>query len=185
MLSNICQIIKYYIGWHWAQLALLYIKVKIGKSQGPAAFYKGFVPNFGRLGSWNVIMFLTLEQVFCDAQWCVTGAASQILNFIESLIWFLFIPLAGEKILHNRSALLIGLLMHKLMVEGPSILSPDLVAASTITRQLLIPFNFDDSLAAFLSNAFSIFGRIVIRGGPSQWWPWEKNLTSIKGKIIG
>ncbi len=23
----------------------------------------GFIPNFGRLGSWNVAMFLTLEQV--------------------------------------------------------------------------------------------------------------------------
>ena len=33
------------------------------QSQGPLAFYKGFIPNFGRLGSWNVIMFLTLEQV--------------------------------------------------------------------------------------------------------------------------
>ncbi|CAI7891866.1 unnamed protein product [Closterium sp. NIES-53] len=31
--------------------------------QGVLAFYKGFIPNFGRLGSWNVIMFLTLEQV--------------------------------------------------------------------------------------------------------------------------
>ena len=31
--------------------------------QGPFAFYKGFFPSFGRLGSWNVIMFLTLEQV--------------------------------------------------------------------------------------------------------------------------
>ncbi|KAI5054882.1 hypothetical protein GOP47_0030027 [Adiantum capillus-veneris] len=37
--------------------------VKTLKNDGPAAFYKGFVPNFGRLGSWNVIMFLTLEQV--------------------------------------------------------------------------------------------------------------------------
>lgn len=27
------------------------------------AFYKGFVPNFARLGSWNVAMFLMLEQV--------------------------------------------------------------------------------------------------------------------------
>lgn len=33
------------------------------KNEGPLAFYKGFFPNFGRLGSWNVIMFLTLEQV--------------------------------------------------------------------------------------------------------------------------
>ncbi|KAL7082070.1 hypothetical protein ACP275_14G077500 [Erythranthe tilingii] len=33
------------------------------KSEGIFAFYKGFFPNFGRLGSWNVIMFLILEQV--------------------------------------------------------------------------------------------------------------------------
>ncbi|KAH7672883.1 solute carrier family 25 (mitochondrial uncoupling protein) member 8/9 protein [Dioscorea alata] len=37
--------------------------VKTFKNDGPLAFYKGFIPNFGRLGSWNVIMFLTLEQV--------------------------------------------------------------------------------------------------------------------------
>ncbi|XP_057843226.1 mitochondrial uncoupling protein 1 [Cryptomeria japonica] len=37
--------------------------VKTLKNDGPLAFYKGFIPNFGRLGSWNVIMFLTLEQV--------------------------------------------------------------------------------------------------------------------------
>lgn len=36
--------------------------VKTLRNDGLAAFYKGFVPNFGRLGSWNVIMFLTLEQ---------------------------------------------------------------------------------------------------------------------------
>ncbi|KAL7248467.1 hypothetical protein ACSBR2_003239 [Camellia fascicularis] len=36
--------------------------VKTLKNDGPFAFYKGFIPNFGRLGSWNVIMFLTLEQ---------------------------------------------------------------------------------------------------------------------------
>ncbi|XP_027109990.1 mitochondrial uncoupling protein 2 isoform X2 [Coffea arabica] len=33
------------------------------KNEGPFAFYKGFLPNFGRLGLWNAIMFLTLEQV--------------------------------------------------------------------------------------------------------------------------
>ncbi|CAN0854676.1 Mitochondrial uncoupling protein 2 [Linum grandiflorum] len=37
--------------------------VKTMKNEGIFAFYKGFLPNFGRLGSWNVIMFLTLEQV--------------------------------------------------------------------------------------------------------------------------
>ncbi|KAI3447748.1 hypothetical protein Pfo_004413 [Paulownia fortunei] len=36
--------------------------VKTLKNDGPLAFYKGFIPNFGRLGSWNMIMFLTLEQ---------------------------------------------------------------------------------------------------------------------------
>ena len=36
--------------------------VKTAQRDGVAAFYKGFVPNFGRLGSWNVVMFLTLEQ---------------------------------------------------------------------------------------------------------------------------
>ncbi|KAM3330532.1 hypothetical protein ACQJBY_027021 [Aegilops geniculata] len=33
------------------------------KNDGLAAFYKGFIANFCRVGSWNVIMFLTLEQV--------------------------------------------------------------------------------------------------------------------------
>lgn len=33
------------------------------KHEGISAFYKGFIPNFGRVGSWNVVMFLTLEQV--------------------------------------------------------------------------------------------------------------------------
>ncbi|GLI61595.1 hypothetical protein VaNZ11_004013 [Volvox africanus] len=37
--------------------------VKTARDEGMLAFYKGFVPNFGRLGSWNVAMFLTLEQV--------------------------------------------------------------------------------------------------------------------------
>ncbi|CAD7703682.1 unnamed protein product [Ostreobium quekettii] len=37
--------------------------VKTFRNDGILAFYKGFLPNFGRLGSWNVVMFLTLEQV--------------------------------------------------------------------------------------------------------------------------
>lgn len=32
------------------------------KNEGLLAFYKGFLPNFSRLGSWNAVMFLTLEQ---------------------------------------------------------------------------------------------------------------------------
>ncbi|KAJ4945081.1 hypothetical protein JOQ06_013619 [Pogonophryne albipinna] len=31
--------------------------------EGPSAFYKGFVPSFLRLGSWNVVMFVTFEQI--------------------------------------------------------------------------------------------------------------------------
>ncbi|KAL9271287.1 Mitochondrial uncoupling protein 2-like protein [Drosera capensis] len=37
--------------------------IKTLKYEGLLAFYKGFLPNFTRLGTWNVIMFLTLEQV--------------------------------------------------------------------------------------------------------------------------
>ncbi|KAK4760372.1 hypothetical protein SAY87_005265 [Trapa incisa] len=45
--------------------------MKTWKHEGFFAFYKGFLPNFGRLGSWNVVMFLTLEQ----AKKFLTGAA--------------------------------------------------------------------------------------------------------------
>ncbi|XP_072231230.1 dicarboxylate carrier UCP2-like [Leuresthes tenuis] len=31
--------------------------------EGPHAFYKGFMPSFLRLGSWNVVMFVTYEQL--------------------------------------------------------------------------------------------------------------------------
>ncbi|KAK2846827.1 hypothetical protein Q5P01_009826 [Channa striata] len=31
--------------------------------EGPAAFYKGFVPSFLRLGSWNIVMFVSFEQI--------------------------------------------------------------------------------------------------------------------------
>jgi len=37
--------------------------VQTMKKEGPMAFYKGFIPNVGRLAGWNVCMFLTLEQV--------------------------------------------------------------------------------------------------------------------------
>ncbi|CAI5643945.1 unnamed protein product [Oreochromis niloticus] len=32
-------------------------------NEGPRAFYKGFIPSFLRLGSWNVVMFVTYEQL--------------------------------------------------------------------------------------------------------------------------
>ncbi|MEQ2305721.1 Mitochondrial uncoupling protein 2 [Ameca splendens] len=31
--------------------------------EGPSAFYKGFMPSFLRLGSWNVVMFVSFEQI--------------------------------------------------------------------------------------------------------------------------
>lgn len=33
------------------------------RNEGPLAFYKGFQVNFLRIGSWNVAMFLFLEQI--------------------------------------------------------------------------------------------------------------------------
>ena len=33
------------------------------RKEGLTAFYKGFMPNFSRLGSWNVVMFISLEKV--------------------------------------------------------------------------------------------------------------------------
>jgi len=37
--------------------------VKLLRTQGPTAFYKGFIPNFARIGSWNVVTWMTLEQL--------------------------------------------------------------------------------------------------------------------------
>lgn len=36
---------------------------KTAAKEGLGAFYQGFAPNFARLGSWNVVMFLSLEKV--------------------------------------------------------------------------------------------------------------------------
>eukprot|EP00401_Gymnodinium_catenatum_P009062 CAMPEP_0117512810 /NCGR_PEP_ID=MMETSP0784-20121206/29225_1 /TAXON_ID=39447 /ORGANISM="" /LENGTH=291 /DNA_ID=CAMNT_0005308545 /DNA_START=52 /DNA_END=927 /DNA_ORIENTATION=- len=37
--------------------------VKTLREGGPVAFYKGFIPHFARVGSFNCIVFLTLEQI--------------------------------------------------------------------------------------------------------------------------
>ncbi|XP_068844571.1 putative mitochondrial transporter UCP3 isoform X2 [Capricornis sumatraensis] len=37
--------------------------LKMVTQEGPTAFYKGFTPSFLRLGSWNVVMFVTYEQM--------------------------------------------------------------------------------------------------------------------------
>lgn len=36
---------------------------KILKTEGPLGFYAGFIPNFARIGSWNIVAFVTLEQL--------------------------------------------------------------------------------------------------------------------------
>jgi len=33
------------------------------RTQGLTAFYAGFIPNFARIGSWNVVTWMTLEQL--------------------------------------------------------------------------------------------------------------------------
>ena len=37
--------------------------VKLLRRDGPLAFYKGFIPNFARIGSWNIVTWVTLEQL--------------------------------------------------------------------------------------------------------------------------
>ncbi|XP_062561207.1 putative mitochondrial transporter UCP3 [Armigeres subalbatus] len=37
--------------------------IKMARMEGAAAFYKGFVPSFARLVSWNVVMWITYEQL--------------------------------------------------------------------------------------------------------------------------
>ncbi|MBN3313909.1 UCP2 protein, partial [Atractosteus spatula] len=41
----------------------LYCALTMLTKEGPMAFYKGFMPSFLRLGSWNVVMFVTYEQL--------------------------------------------------------------------------------------------------------------------------
>jgi len=33
------------------------------KNEGPLGFYKGFIPNFARIGSWNIVCWVTLERI--------------------------------------------------------------------------------------------------------------------------
>jgi solute carrier family 25 (mitochondrial uncoupling protein), member 8/9 len=45
--------------------------VKTMRHEGPAAFYQGVVPQFFRITGWNIVMFVSLEQL--------RRAASQVL----------------------------------------------------------------------------------------------------------
>ena len=33
------------------------------RTQGVGAFYAGFIPNFARIGSWNIVTWVTLERL--------------------------------------------------------------------------------------------------------------------------
>ncbi|XP_077291684.1 dicarboxylate carrier UCP2-like [Arctopsyche grandis] len=37
--------------------------MRMGMQEGPTAFYKGFIPSFYRLVSWNICMWITYEQI--------------------------------------------------------------------------------------------------------------------------
>ena len=37
--------------------------VKMFVNEGPMAFYKGFIPSFARLVSWNIVLWITYEQI--------------------------------------------------------------------------------------------------------------------------
>ena len=37
--------------------------MKTVKSEGPLAFYNGFTANFMRIGTYNIVCFIVLEQV--------------------------------------------------------------------------------------------------------------------------
>ncbi|XP_028322889.1 mitochondrial uncoupling protein 2-like [Gouania willdenowi] len=37
--------------------------IEMLRNEGATAFYKGFMPSFLRLGSWNIVMFVTYEQI--------------------------------------------------------------------------------------------------------------------------
>ena len=70
--------------------------------QGPLAFYKGFLPNFARLGSWNVIMFLTLEQVNENEPPCFLSlhqifSRVEVFELVKSNINTLFVDLVRFK----------------------------------------------------------------------------------------
>ncbi|KAM5552171.1 hypothetical protein ABKV19_026840, partial [Rosa sericea] len=51
----------------------------------------GFIPNFGRLGSWNVIMFLTFDQLlricnFADGVFNIRGNSFHIRIFCRQCL---------------------------------------------------------------------------------------------------
>ena len=39
------------------------VAVRMFQNEGPMSFYKGFVPSFSRLVSWNIVLWITYEQI--------------------------------------------------------------------------------------------------------------------------
>lgn len=39
------------------------VAVRMFMNEGPMAFYRGFIPSFARLVSWNIVLWITYEQI--------------------------------------------------------------------------------------------------------------------------
>ena len=50
---------------HWAcqMQGLVSFCVDMARNEGIASFYKGFIPNFARIGSFNIVLWLTYEKI--------------------------------------------------------------------------------------------------------------------------
>ena len=46
-----------------AGVSAMQVAITTLKTEGPLAFYKGFIPNFARIGSWNIVTWVTLEKL--------------------------------------------------------------------------------------------------------------------------
>ena len=42
---------------------LLSFCLDMAKNEGVASFYKGFIPNFARIGSFNIVLWLSYERI--------------------------------------------------------------------------------------------------------------------------
>lgn len=46
-----------------AQQSLPSFCMRMLREEGVSAFYKGFIPNFARIGSFNIVLWLSYEQI--------------------------------------------------------------------------------------------------------------------------
>lgn len=47
----------------WLYRGMVDCLVKTVRSEGPLALYKGFFPAYARLGPWQLVFFVTYEQI--------------------------------------------------------------------------------------------------------------------------